>query len=1004
MAEAILIPQSEPDYRAGHIYVRAALRVFLAVFLTLAAAQPLAAQSDAPQAAPLSASDAVQTAWGFDQSNLTPDPAIRYGVLSNGMRYALRHNEKPEDTAVFELAFDIGSFAEADDERGLAHFIEHMAFNGTTNVPEGEMVKILERFGLAFGADTNAYTTFDRTGYTLDLPNTSEELIDTSLFLLRETASEILFDPAAVDRERGVVLSEMRTRDYYGLRNFVERTAFLLPKARIAERMPIGTEAIINDAPAERLKRFYQRYYAPNKATLVIVGNIDVDAMERKIIETFADWEAADTQAEEPVYGTVDYARPGAVNAFVDPAIGESAMIVAYGAYRKRADNLSTRRQSLLQSIGYRIIARRIGRLIRSGDAPFLSANFGSSDVFEKAKETQLYVQTRDGDLALGVAAAEKIIRQALTHGFTQQEIDEQIAGYRNGLGNAVNGAETRRNSELANQIIDAAFGDRLVTTPQARLARFEAAAPDITPQIVLEALREDLIDLSDPLIHVTAKSTSMADAEAVRTAYLMSRTVAVSPPEDEDNIQFAYTDFGPSGTIVSDTVIADLGIRTIRFANNVRLNLKPTQFEQDRVRISLRINGGELLNTLENPYATTLMRIYGDAGLEAHSVDDLLSILAGRSVLLGLSAGSDYFGNYVATTPQDTLLQFQLLAAYMTAPGYRQEALARYRQGFDNYYAQLEATTGAALGSHIGAIISDNDPRFSLAPQEILESLDFADLHGAIGTVLADAPLEIGVVGDINPQRIIDEVARTFGALPMRQSAAQDNKAARQRSFTSARKTHYIAHDGEPNQTVLRYYWPTSDDADYAAEVRLSVLTQILQLRLTDLVREKIGASYSPSASSFMSSIYEGFGYISVGSNVDFADRAITRQAIEDIIASLIAEPASEDEVLRATKPIVERLKQRSTSNGSWLAIVDAAQTDPEAIARYHALPDLIEQITAAALQQEATQWLSKKPLIVEVVHRAEHAKLTQTHAVAEEGETSSALGAITADDAEEK
>lgn len=972
----------------------------------------------------------AEKAWGFDQSDLTPDPDIRYGLLSNGMRYAIRNNEKPEDTAVFQLVFDVGSLAESDDERGVAHFVEHMAFNGSTNVPEGEMVKILERFGLAFGADTNAYTTFERTGYTLDLPNTDPELLDTALFLLRETASEVSFRPEAVERERGVILSEMRSRENYALRNFMAQTAFLLPDAGVADRLPIGTAESIKSVSADALKQFYARHYAPEKTTLVIVGNIDVDAMEAKIRSTFSDWQISQTPPPSSYTGPshtgtshtgpthtgpahtgpahkdrVDFARKGGANSFTDPAVSETAVFVTYAPYVQRADTIESRREALLRGMGYRIIGRRIGRAVRAGDAKFLAASIGTNDVFKIARETQFQVRARDGDLTAGIAEAEKIIRQALTYGFTQQEVDEQIAGYRNALENAARGAAARRNNALASQIVDAAFNNRMVTTPQARLARFEAVAQDISPDTLLQSVKDDLIDLSDPLVYITAKQPLDGGAETLRQAYRESRKVALAPPQARSTESFAYTSFGASGAVIGDTMIDDLGIRTIRFANNVRLNLKQTDFEEDRVRISLRIDGGDLLNTRQNPDATTLMRIYGSAGLKAHSVDDLISILAGRSVSFGLSSGSDYFGNYVTTTQQDVLLQFQLLAAYVIDAGYRPEALERYRQGFDNYYARLSATPGAALSSHIGGIISDNDPRFTLSPQEALEALDFDGLQNTIAPALASAPLEIGVVGDFDADKIIAAVAQTFGALPQRDNAPFEAETKPMRSFTADRTTRYIAHDGEPDQTVLRYYWPTSDDSDYPTEIRLSLLSQILQLRLTDEIREKLGASYSPGASSFMSSLYADFGYLSVGTNVDFDDRETVKSAIERIVESLKTEPASDDELLRATKPILERLRLRDTSNGAWLGIVDEAQSDLKGLDRYRSLPEMIANVSAEMLQQAAVKWLTEEPLIVEVVHRDAYAELSGDQKLAAPKQQGSALGAtIAADNAKDK
>ena len=210
----------------------------------------------------------VDRAWGFGRTELMPDPAVRYGVLDNGMRYAIRHNETPKDAASVRLFFDIGSIAEEDDQRGLAHFIEHMAFNGTTNVPEGEMVKILERYGLAFGADTNASTNFDQTGYRLELPTVEPELIDTALFLMRETASEMTLNPEAIDRERGVILSEMRTRDNYRLRGAIDNIGFLAPDAKLVDRFPIGTTQVLENAPAGTVSRVLRDILYARPATL----------------------------------------------------------------------------------------------------------------------------------------------------------------------------------------------------------------------------------------------------------------------------------------------------------------------------------------------------------------------------------------------------------------------------------------------------------------------------------------------------------------------------------------------------------------------------------------------------------------------------------------------------------------------------------------------------------------------------------------------------------------
>ena len=211
----------------------------------------------------LAATAPVANGWGIKLTDVTPDPAIKYGTLPNGMKYAIMRNATPRGTASVRLRFEFGSIAENEKERGLAHFIEHMAFNGSTHVPEGDMVKILERQGLEFRPDTNAMTGFDTTTYMLDLPKADAEHIDTSLFLFREVAGELKFDPAAVDRERGVILGEERARDNFQLHQFVDMVGFDYPETPYPNRLPIGVDSVLKGASADTIRNLYQRYYRP---------------------------------------------------------------------------------------------------------------------------------------------------------------------------------------------------------------------------------------------------------------------------------------------------------------------------------------------------------------------------------------------------------------------------------------------------------------------------------------------------------------------------------------------------------------------------------------------------------------------------------------------------------------------------------------------------------------------------------------------------------------------
>jgi zinc protease len=312
-------------------------------------------------AAPVAAAQ-PRPLWAFEQSDLPLDPAFRFGVLPNGMRYVIRHNATPKGTGEVRLQIETGSLHERDEERGFAHFVEHMAFNGSAHVPEGEMVKLLEREGLAFGADTNASTSFEHTLYMLSLPRADAKLLDTALMLMRETAGELAFDPAAVERERGVVLSELRDGQGYALENTKDQIAFFYPEAHYRDRLPIGTVKSLKGATAEALKAFWAREYVPAKATLIVVGDFDVAAVEAAIHARFADWPARAPTAR-PDEGRVLPEQQGEARIHLDPALSERVTVSRHGLWRDEPDTAEQRRVNLLRQIGYGVINRRFQRL-----------------------------------------------------------------------------------------------------------------------------------------------------------------------------------------------------------------------------------------------------------------------------------------------------------------------------------------------------------------------------------------------------------------------------------------------------------------------------------------------------------------------------------------------------------------------------------------------------------------------------------------------------------------
>jgi len=874
------------------------------------------------------------------------------------MRYILRENATPEGTALVRMRIDSGSLDETETERGLSHYLEHMAFNGSTNIPEGEMVALLEREGLAFGADTNASTGFEAITYMLNLPRNDEQLLDTALMLMRETASELTIAQDAVERERGVILAERRDRRGFQQRAQEDNFEFFAPDARFVDRLPIGTLEVLENATAEQLRALYERTYTPSNTVLVIVGDFEVAVMEAAIRARFADWSGGDAPAD-PVTGPLDITRQGETDISLAPALSESVSVTAIGPYVDESDTLANRDLATVRGIGFGIIRRRMARIARGEDAPFRGAGFGQSDIFEDAGSVNLTVGTEDGKWREGLLAAVQQVNQALTYGFTQAEVDEQLANITTALENRVAGADTRANSGFARSGLNLVSNDIVPTTPEFALERFTQMRGSITPETVFAALKDVLLPLDNPLIRFQGRTAPEGGEQALRTAFADGMALAIAPPDDAGSVDFAYTDFGEPGTVVSDARDERLGFRYITFANGVRLTLKQTDIREDRVNFRMLVDGGSLLNTAEDPLRTYLVGSVPAGGLGQHSADELQSVLAGRSVGFRVGNNTDAFSFSGGTTPRDLELQLQLVTAGLTDPGYRPEGLEQFRRGIDNFFATLRSTPGRAYGSAAGAILSDNDPRFSLAEKETFFALDYEKLQAAIGDRWANGAIELALVGDIDEDAAIAAVASTIGTLPMREAEFMPQTEARVRSFTQTRGEQIVRHEGEADQAIVRLIWPTTDDSDFTEAMRVSLLARVVQIELTDRLREELGQAYSPRASSSMSQTYPGYGTFSISSSVDVSQVEPTRAAIAALVADMRDAPLDQDIVDRARQPLLEAYDNALKSLGGWMRLADRAQSEADRLERWFAGPDELNAVTVEDLQATARKYL---------------------------------------------
>jgi zinc protease len=928
---------------------RNAILAFLLPLLAACAAQPAPLVSSQP---------APEAVWGFENSDIAPDPAYRFGRLDNGMRYVVRANATPKGTAIVRMEVGAASLDEGETERGYAHFVEHMAFNGSTNVPEGEMVRLLEREGLRFGADTNASTSFSETNYRLDLPRNDPRLLDLALMLMRETASELTISPAAVERERGVIFAEMRDRNTWSLRNLEDSTLFQYPDALYARRLPIGTTEALQNATADSLRAFWRREYVPGNTTVVVIGDFDPALVEAKIKERFADWRGAAAE-KQPDPGPVRFDDKGRNDIFLDPALPERMEATRHGPWQGGTDTVAQRRENLLREIGYNAVNRRLLRISRQASPPFRGAGFGTGDVFKSGRTTRLVVDTSDRKWREGLIAAAIEYRRALRFGFTEAEIAEQVAGVRTDMRNAAASADTRTHDALA-QSVWALVRDRQVpSTPQSVLERFEAFAPQITPKAVLAALKREAVPLDEPLLRFRGRYEPEGGDKSLRQAWNEAIRAKIAKDAARSATTFAYTQFGTPGTVVSDITEPKLGIRKLRFANGVMLNLKHTDIVKDWLFVKLSIDGGSKLDTKDAPFATELVPYLAEGGLGAHSEDELQTLLAGRTIDNEFAAEDATLTASAGTNPGDLALQLQVLAAYVTDPGYRAEGVERYRQDINRYFAQATATPSSALAHRIGGILSDDDPRFTVQEPERYRALTYKALSDGIADRLKNGAIEIALVGDIDEAAAISAVAQTFGALPPREPAFRTYAEQPPRSFTANREPRVLRHTGPADQALIRYSWPTRDDADPVAALTLELLERVARIALTDELRETLGKAYSPGASSRLSRHWTGYGTFDVTASVAITEVKTTEQAIAETISRLRSGPIDTDLLLRARQPMVEALHNALKSNGGWLGLADRAQGEPERIERYLEAEKRLSALTPADVLAAAQRWL---------------------------------------------
>ncbi len=928
------------------------IRSAFAALLLFAA--PLSAQPAASP--PATAQD--DAAWLYRGSDIARDPAWRFGTLPNGLRYAVRRNALPAGQVSIRVRIDAGALHEEDAERGWAHFLEHMLFRGTESFPDRAARETWQRLGASFGSDSNARTSATDTVYQLDLPHADRANLDTSLHVLAEMMSSARIEAAAVEAERPVVLAEKGRRPELSQRGLDLAMPLYFAGLRYANRDIIGTDATLNGATAEGLRAFYHRWYRPERATIVMVGDADPDMMAELIAARFGEWRGQGPPPAEPDYGVpAEVERPVANLAY--PGVPVSASVVWVRPHEAEPHTMARERDFLAESLAGRIVNRRLEAHARSESA-FINAAIGVSRMRSIANTTTLAVNARDRRWREALAEAFAILGDAIAAPPSASEIDREIQNLRTGVTAAVRGEATARSPNRAEQLINAVDNRSVVASAQTVLDNFEANVPAMTPERIGSAMR-DLLAGSGPRMILVTPTPVEGGETAIAEGLAAARAAAPAARRAERRVSFDdLPALGAPGRETGRQTIEDMGVTIVRFANGSTLAFKRTTFEEGSVQVRLRFGSGVAGLAPDSPSLSWLSGLVAPSGLAGLDLDGMERLLTGRRMNLTFAVGEDAFVLAGQTNADDLGDQLRLLATKLVAPNWDPALFARFRaSAVDNF--DMHFTSASARASReLRGFVRPGDERWRAIEREEMASATVDRFRDYFAPLLAAGPVHATIVGDVELDAAVEAMRRTIAALPERPAAAANGAASLQPPAPSP-DPRIFTHRGDPHQAFALIGWSTLGGLDNIRDRRaLALAANIFQVRLYDRLREAEGATYSPSASHNSSETFPAWGIFYAAAEIR-PDRAEAFfRAAREIVADLAAQPVQADEFARAQNPVISGIERRLATNAYWVDAIANWVEQPGEIDNARTYLSAYREMTAEDVRRAMAAWVA--------------------------------------------
>lgn len=893
------------------------------------------------------------------------DPAVVHGTLDNGLHYYVRQNAKPDDRAELRLVVNAGSILEDDDQLGLAHFVEHMAFNGTENFEKQELVDYLEGIGMRFGPDLNAYTSTDETVYMLQVPTDDEEILDTAFDILKDWAGGIAFEGEEIDKERGVVVEEWRLGRGAWARIRDEQWPVIFEGSRYADRRTIGDKDILENAPWDTFRRYYRDWYRPDLMAIVAVGDFEPAAIEAEIRERFAALENPENPREREVHGVPDH-DDTRIKIATDPEMTTTSVMVAWARDVRKTRTVEDYRADLVDSLYHAMMNARLDELTQQADPPYLYGFAGESRWVRTKGMYTMQAAVADGGVERGLTTLLTEARRVREHGFLPGELERAKTSLLRSYERRMEERDKQESSRFASQLVR----HFLEREPLPSIERLAELAEDLVPGITLDevnARADQWITENNRLILIGGPESDDAlipDEGTVLATFEQVEDAPVDPWVDRVKDAPLVADVPEPGGIVEERTIDDLGVTIWTLSNGARVVLKPTDFKNDQIVLRGWSPGGSSLVAHDDltsaNFASSIVR---QSGLGEFDAIELSKALTGKVAYVGGWIGQTAEGISGSASPKDLETMFQLLRLQFTGTRRDEEAYAALRSQMDTVLQNQEASPSFWFGKTMTEVMTQDHPRRRPMTRETLDEVDLDRALAAWRDRFADASdFWFVLVGAFEIDDMRPLVERWMATLP----ATDRDETWRDEGVEPPPgvETFVVERGLEPKASVQLVF---HGEADWNRQDRyaMSSMTRALSIRLREVLREDLGGVYGVRVGGGINRWPRETYSVSIGFGCD-----------PERVDELLEATFREIEVFRTEGPpqeIVDKVREsqiraRETDlerNEWWASILEAQfinDLDPLDILRHD---ELTSTLTVDLVRDAAKRWVDPEQYV---------------------------------------